>query len=69
MLTSKDGSKKADLIEEAKKYRAKLPHGATCHDGELAAFVSYALAFPDGFLALVDTYDTIQVSCARSGGV
>ena len=27
------------------------------NDGELAAFVSYAVAFPTGFLALVDTYD------------
>ena len=26
---------------------------------ELAAFVAYAQAFPDGFLALVDTYDTL----------
>lgn len=26
-------------------------------DGELAAMVSYAIAFPDGFMALVDTYD------------
>lgn len=26
-------------------------------DGELAALVSYAIAFPSGFLALVDTYD------------
>ena len=30
------------------------------NDGELAAFVSYAQAFPDGFLALVDTYDTLS---------
>lgn len=28
--------------------------------GELAAFISYATAFPDGFLALVDTYDVIK---------
>lgn len=30
------------------------------NDGELAAFISYAMAFPDGFLALVDTYDTLS---------
>jgi len=28
--------------------------------GELAAFIAYAQAFPHGFLALVDTYDTLE---------
>ena len=28
--------------------------------GELAAFISYAQSFPNGFLALIDTFDTIQ---------
>lgn len=27
------------------------------NQSELAAFISYALAFPNSFLALVDTYD------------
>jgi hypothetical protein len=27
------------------------------NQSELAAFISYAFAFPDNFLALVDTYD------------
>ncbi|XP_062583365.1 nicotinate phosphoribosyltransferase-like isoform X1 [Saccostrea cucullata] len=29
-------------------------------EGELAAFIAYAHAFPDGFLALIDTYDVIR---------
>ncbi|KAJ8322167.1 hypothetical protein KUTeg_000638 [Tegillarca granosa] len=28
--------------------------------GELAAFIAYATSFPDGFLALIDTYDVIK---------
>ncbi len=30
------------------------------NDEELAAFIGYALAWPDRFLALVDTYDTLR---------
>jgi len=44
-----------DLVLE---YRRKLGYDHT-NDGELAAFISYAQAFPAGFLALVDTYNTL----------
>ncbi len=42
----------------AQKYRAEC--GVPTNEGELAAFVSYAMAYPSGFLALVDTYDTVN---------
>mmetsp|Transcript_14833 Transcript_14833/g.41980 ORF Transcript_14833/g.41980 Transcript_14833/m.41980 type:complete len:523 (+) Transcript_14833:131-1699(+) len=32
----------------------------TTNDGELAAFIAYAAAFPKTFLCLIDTYDTIH---------
>ena len=51
--------KEHDLVELALKYRDGLGYGGT-NDGELAAFVAYAQAFPEGFLALVDTYDTLK---------
>ncbi len=56
-----------DLAEQAKtllgrlalKYRELLGFTDT-NDGELAAFIAYGNAFPDGFLALLDTYDTLK---------
>jgi len=31
-----------------------------CNEGELAAFASFSMAFPTGFLALIDTYDVCK---------
>lgn len=46
-------------MELALQYRRDL--GFTLSSlGELAAFISFAQAFPDNFLALVDTYDTLS---------
>lgn len=51
-----------NILETAVDYRHRLarefdsPYDQA-NDGELAAMVSLAIAFPDGFLALVDTYD------------
>lgn len=51
-----------DLLEIALKYRTELTPvfkvvGAEASDGELTAFISFAIAFPESFLALIDTYD------------
>jgi nicotinate phosphoribosyltransferase len=51
--------KEHDLVEITQKYRVELGYGNT-NEGELAAFIAYAQSFPDGFLALVDTYDTLE---------
>lgn len=51
-----------DLLDLAINYRAQLSSvldisEEESSEGELAAMVSFAIAFPDGFMALVDTYD------------
>ncbi|PAV61528.1 hypothetical protein WR25_09853 [Diploscapter pachys] len=70
-LKMKDGSKSVDLYELSSKKRdwimEKIHWGVSVSeviDGELAAFVAYAIAFPTGFLALIDTYDVL-----RSGAI
>lgn len=51
----------AALKESALAWRRHLGYeNAKLHDGELAAFISYALAFPRAFVALVDTYSTLD---------
>lgn len=61
-LVPKNGGESQDLLELAKKWRHdllsvfKLAEGEA-NDGELTALVSFAIAFPDGFVALIDTYD------------
>jgi nicotinate phosphoribosyltransferase len=48
-----------DIVARARELHVRLGFGAT-NEGELAAFLSYATAFPSKFLALVDTYDTLN---------
>lgn len=45
-----------------------LPHSTRCsfHEGELAAFIAYAQAFPLQVLCLVDTYDALSSGTERS---
>jgi len=49
---------KLQLIQSIPALRATV--GDDTNKSELAAFVAYALAFPHGFLALVDTYDVMR---------
>lgn len=53
-----DGSE-VDFVSLVLEKR-KLLNGESTNEGELAAFISYAQAFPNGFLALVDTYDILS---------
>ena len=77
-IASKDDPEKVetDFFGKCVEWRTKLAQhlrilNEEAHDGELAAFASYAVAFPDGFLALVDTYDvsryTISVASHNRG--
>lgn len=62
-----------NLLELAVGYRQRLARllevsPDESSDGELAAMVSFAIAFPDGFMALVDTYDVKRYfnSCSQT---
>lgn len=54
-----------DFIDLASKYRSELASLANIIEteasmGEFAAFIAYAIAFPDSFTALIDTYDVVR---------
>ncbi|XP_059220230.1 nicotinate phosphoribosyltransferase isoform X1 [Stomoxys calcitrans] len=60
-----------DLLDLAVKYRQSLSQVLDVSmeessEGELAAMVSYAIAFPDGFMALVDTYDVKSIKAKKN---
>lgn len=63
-----------DLLEMSKVYRLKIcgllsVMTEEASDGELAALISFAIAFPDGFMALVDTYDVKRSGLLNFGAV
>ncbi|EGT53850.1 hypothetical protein CAEBREN_18647 [Caenorhabditis brenneri] len=66
-LKHKDSDTVGDLFEDSLEKRSWLLNQSKwgvveteVSDGELAAFVAYAIAFPEGFLALIDTYDVLR---------
>eukprot|EP00941_MAST-03F_sp_MAST-3F-sp1_P002212 g2212.t1 len=59
-INTKIGPNGEDLTTTALIFRKKIVTGSSPNDGELAAFIAYASALPKGFLALIDTYDTLH---------
>jgi len=58
-LNEKGTNSSVELLPLVLKYRQKFQLGNT-NDSELAAFISYAVAYPNGLLCLIDTYNTIE---------
>lgn len=61
-LPHAESQKPCNLLDLASDWRKRVSSvidisTEEASDGELAALISYAIAFPSGFLALVDTYD------------
>ena len=54
-----DGDNMVELLPMVMKYRRDIGWEDT-NEGELAAFVGYASSFPNTFLCLIDTYDTLH---------
>jgi len=57
-LVDSSGTKR-DFVAAVLAHRSALGKNNT-NSGELAAFISYAQAYPHSFLALLDTYDTLE---------
>ncbi len=57
-ITDPEG-KEVEFVAHVLKYRQLLGKTQT-HEGELAAFIAFAQSFPASFVALIDTYDTLQ---------
>jgi nicotinate phosphoribosyltransferase len=55
-LLNKNTGQKEEFLPHVLKHR----ESDSTNDGELAAFVAYACAFPENCLCLIDTYDTLH---------
>jgi nicotinate phosphoribosyltransferase len=57
-IESADGKQTVDFVDLCMKKRKEL-NATNTNEGELAAFIAYAQSYPSGFLALIDSYDTL----------
>jgi len=58
-ITDTKGAKH-DFWQAVQKARTDFALKSSTNEGELVAFTAYAISFPNGFLALVDSYDTLK---------
>ena len=58
-LSPKEGGEPVDLVEACLRYREELGWTSTVLK-ELYAFISFAVAYPNAFSALVDSYHTME---------
>lgn len=64
-LSHKETGVQEDFVALCESLRTEIAHllhinEGQASDGEFAAFMAYAISFPDGFLALIDTYDVAK---------
>lgn len=58
-LLNKKTNEAEDFVSKVLSYRMQLKRTST-HEGELTAFICYAQSFPNGFVGLLDTFDTLE---------
>jgi len=56
----KEDEEVVDFVARIKALHCGSASAISSNQSELAAFTAYAQSFPNGFLALVDTYDTLE---------
>ncbi|XP_011862651.1 PREDICTED: nicotinate phosphoribosyltransferase isoform X2 [Vollenhovia emeryi] len=71
-LAHKETGDVLDVLELACKHREDIANdfgalASQASNGELAALISYAVAFPERFTALVDTYDVKSIETSATG--
>lgn len=74
MLVPMEGGEPRNFLYLSLKWRTLLMpvfevFTSEANDGELAALVSCAIAFPNGFMAVVDTYDVQRYPSRLHGAI